>query len=482
MGVGLLGLLYRLLLEQLTFFHWNRVYLVIGMILCVVLPLFGFRSDLVESKNFSLLDDPHYKTFALGNENRLLGSKATEGLWDNTEWVDFATGALFWVYWIGCVYQLIVLFKTVGALISLRAKSKRISKEDGVAVFEQDRFPTFSFGNSIYLNKEIFLLSPTEKELVMIHECAHVKQKHSVDVIFYEIVNAVFWFNPITYYLSRSLKKIHEYLADLAVTNIINDKVEYGRLLVTLSVSKSASPLVHTFSTTQLYSRIKMLTKPKSNSMQKFRFLWGLPVVAIIVVVCSCFGTNSDLPSGLAVKAVKGETLKDNGLRIGKISWEGNTKFTDKELTSILGVKTGEVYDSARIDNSLYANAIHGEKDIVGLYMNNGYLFFRVEPSTKINGNIVDISLKIFEGQTAKIGKVTFVGIKKTNAVELIEKIEVKPGELFSRLKLINSQRILADLGKFDPKNIQVNPIPDWSSKTDGLADRVNIEFVVKEI
>ncbi|MCH7534696.1 MAG: outer membrane protein assembly factor BamA [Bacteroidetes bacterium] len=175
-------------------------------------------------------------------------------------------------------------------------------------------------------------------------------------------------------------------------------------------------------------------------------------------------------------KTVTIELTIDEGSKyyFRNITWLGNSKYTTKQLSEILNIKKGDVYSQVAIDEGLHMSA--NGTDVSSLYMDNGYLFFQVNPiEVLVENDSIDIEVRIFEGQQARINKVTIVGNTKTNDHVILREIRTKPGQLFKRSDIIRSQRELAQLRYFDPEKLAVNPKPN---PTDGTVD---IEYVVEE-
>lgn len=156
------------------------------------------------------------------------------------------------------------------------------------------------------------------------------------------------------------------------------------------------------------------------------------------------------------------------------ITWSGNYIYTGEQLSNILGIKKGEVYDLEKLEKKL--NFSQTELDITSLYMDDGYLFFRVEPvEVAVDGDSVDIEIRITEGSQANINRIILNGNTKTSDKVVLREIRTTPGQKFSRSDLIRSQREISNLGYFDPEKIQINPQPNIEDGT------VDIEYVVEE-
>ncbi|HTL80949.1 MAG TPA: outer membrane protein assembly factor BamA [Bacteroidia bacterium] len=168
-------------------------------------------------------------------------------------------------------------------------------------------------------------------------------------------------------------------------------------------------------------------------------------------------------------------TIDEGGIYyFGNITWNGNTKYSSDKLGQVLGIKAGDVYNEDALETRLYMNP--QGNDVSSLYMDDGYLFFQVNPvETNVHGDSIDYEMRIYEGKQATIRKVYVTGNTKTNDRVVMREIKTKPGQLFRRSDLIRSQRELASLGYFDPERIQINPKPDPYTGT------VDIEYVVVE-
>lgn len=156
------------------------------------------------------------------------------------------------------------------------------------------------------------------------------------------------------------------------------------------------------------------------------------------------------------------------------INWSGNTKYSSKELTRVLNIRKGALYNQKQLERNLQFN-MEGS-DIYSMYLDDGYLFFNAVPvETKVENDSIDIEIRITEGKQARINKITIVGNTKTNDNVIIREIRTVPGQLFSRADLIRSQRELANLRYFNQEKIGITPKPN---PVDGTVD---IEFALEE-
>ena len=160
----------------------------------------------------------------------------------------------------------------------------------------------------------------------------------------------------------------------------------------------------------------------------------------------------------------------------GNITWKGNTKYSDSILSLILGIKKGEVYNLDILNKKLGKQLSAEGGDISGLYQDDGYLFFRVDPvETAVYKDTIDFEIRMTEGPQATIKNVTISGNEKTKEYVIRRELRTVPGEKFSRSDLIRSQREIVNLGFFNQEKVVpgVNP-----NQEDGTVD---INWAVEE-
>jgi outer membrane protein insertion porin family len=157
----------------------------------------------------------------------------------------------------------------------------------------------------------------------------------------------------------------------------------------------------------------------------------------------------------------------------GKITWKGNSRYSDSLLAKVLGIKEGDVYNQEMLQKRLLSSE---GGDVGGLYMDYGYLFFHADPiEVGIHGDTIDYEVRISEGPQATIKEVRIAGNEKTNEHVIRRELRTLPGEKFSRTDLIRSNREIANLGFFNPEKIGMNPVPNIQDGT------VDIDYTVEE-
>ncbi len=160
----------------------------------------------------------------------------------------------------------------------------------------------------------------------------------------------------------------------------------------------------------------------------------------------------------------------------GNMSWRGNTKYPDSLLNLILGIKKGDTYNLETLNKKLGKQMTQEGGDISGLYQDDGYLFFRIDPvETAVYNDTIDHEIRIVEGPQATIKNVNISGNEKTKEYVIRREIRTVPGEKFSREELIRSNREIANLGYFNQEKIGIDPVPNQEDGT------VDINYTVEE-
>ena len=155
----------------------------------------------------------------------------------------------------------------------------------------------------------------------------------------------------------------------------------------------------------------------------------------------------------------------DEGKRyyISDISWVGNTVYPSVILNDVLGIKKGDVYNQKLLNKRTQED----DDAVSNLYLNNGYLFYRLIPiETKIEGDSIDLEMRMFEGKQARINKVVINGNDRLYEKVVRRELRVRPGDLFSKEDLMRSAREIAQTGHFDPEKMDIRPEPNEDNGT----------------
>lgn len=244
-------LFYLLLLKRETFFVFNRVYLLTTLCLSMLMPFLDLSWLMVLPK-VELVST----TLTIVGVEKLGNSIGKE------------LNSLALVYWIGMALAAMRLIVKVFGV-----KKQMKSPKNGDA---------FSFWKTKVIDQKL-------SGLVVIneHENIHVKQLHTLDLLLVELITVFFWFNPIVYGYRKSLKFIHEYLADEYACTFTESKKQYAMLLFLQNLN-AGHVLTNTFyNASLLESRIKMLQRKKSNRYRLWKYVLCLPLLALVAFLCS---------------------------------------------------------------------------------------------------------------------------------------------------------------------------------------------------
>lgn len=156
------------------------------------------------------------------------------------------------------------------------------------------------------------------------------------------------------------------------------------------------------------------------------------------------------------------------------MKWKGNSIYETEILNNVLGIKKGDVYNNELLETRLRYS--QDSRDVSSLYMDNGYLFFNVDPvEVAIDKDSIDLELRIFEGPQATIDRVIIKGNDRTHEHVIRRELRTKPGEKFSRSDIIRSQREIINLGYFNQEKLGIN------TPVNAQRGTVDIEYSVEE-
>ena len=163
------------------------------------------------------------------------------------------------------------------------------------------------------------------------------------------------------------------------------------------------------------------------------------------------------------------------------ITWTGNSVFSSDALNEILKIGKGDVYDVVSMEKRLFGGGKQTEYDISKLYRDNGYLFFQIVPvELNIEGDSVDVEMRIVEGKPATLDEIVINGNDLTNERVIRRQVFTRPGYLYSHSEFERSLREIASMGQFDPEAI-MDPAKGWSILPNPMDNTVDVVYNVTE-
>ena len=276
--LGCLYSFYWLLLRKETFFVINRIYLIISILLSVLIPLFKISFDTTQTAPIysAMLETVTYsgRGFSQTINNTIPAI--------NYIAIVYFTGAIILlIRFIFQIFQITTFIKKYGITYY---KGKKV-------VYIRKKYSTFSFFNIIFINNEN--ISEEKMDKIIAHENIHISQKHSIDVIFLEILCIFQWFNPFVWLYKHSIKEIHEYLADDGVLCQGYSKINYQNLLFALITGVRLNEITNNFNHSLIKKRFIMMTKSKSARRAKLKLLFVLPLTVILIFAFSVTASKS---------------------------------------------------------------------------------------------------------------------------------------------------------------------------------------------
>lgn len=281
---------YGLFLRRETFFHWNRAYLLVAPLLSLILPALNFSSKVPPP---TVQEAP-----VIPWTSAIQGAQAVPtALLAPFEQAVAPIGSLsaadllLGLYGVGALLLLGRLLWRLWGMQALLRRCQKIStalpggERTKLAILEDGDLPFASFFGYIFWNNRA---QPNEnQQMILLHELAHVRQRHSADILLLELLLIAQWFNPLMYAFRSSLRAVHEYLADEYVVRRTRQRYAYASLLVQQQTGSGASPgLLNTFHSLTKH-RLLMLAKHPSQPLRRAKYLLALPLLALLFLLFS---------------------------------------------------------------------------------------------------------------------------------------------------------------------------------------------------
>ena len=273
-----LGLFYAFFLIAMrgtTFFRLNRWMLLLGSVVCMLLPCYSLTVEEVEGVQLPMqvLDE------------MLVLRTPEETLTDSTLELPVQEAktavstpilpmALLGIYLLGMLIFLTMVIRSFKEVWKLIATHPKQWKDGCWLVILPDKTPSFSWSNYIIISEEDYHNYPQ----VLVHERMHYLCRHSYDILFMTFVHAIHWFNPMVWLIRTELKQLHEFEADQGVINQGIDATQYQLLLVKKAVGPKLYTIANGFNHTKLKKRITMMIQEKSNGWERLKWLVVVPV------------------------------------------------------------------------------------------------------------------------------------------------------------------------------------------------------------
>lgn len=263
---------YDFFLQKETFFKWNRIYLLITPFLAFIIPYLRFESI---QNNVTREYIVRLPTVFLNPESAFKQTAASSSTLDYIS-ITFYVGIVLFA-----ILFLVRLFKIIQLIVS----NNIIQKEYYKLVLLTEKQSAFSFFNYIFINK--YLLENKELEIIQ-HELVHCKQRHSIDLLVFELLKIGMWFNPLVYVYQKRMTLLHEFISDYEVVKNMDKNTYFNKLLSETFNVENISFINQFYKKSLIKKRIVMIAKEKSQKIKQLKYLLVIPLLVAMLVYSSC--------------------------------------------------------------------------------------------------------------------------------------------------------------------------------------------------
>lgn len=299
-------LAYDVFLKRDTFFKWNRLYLLATAILSIILPF-------IKVDSFKKVVPEHY---IIALPEVVLGQPAAKT--NNTIALDAVVlkqnSMPFWeiIFYIGLGVAFCLFLFKVFKIFALVVKNPKQSMGNIILVELLNSNAAFSFFHYIFLGERI---KAEDKEAILKHELIHAQQKHTLDLLFFEVLRIVFWFNPLVYMYQNRMATLHEFIADAHAVKHQNKNDYYQNLLAQVFKTKNISFINTFFKQSLIKKRIVMLSKTKSKQIHLLKYALLIPLVFGMLVYTSAEAQEKTNKNETSQSITNSQDLPDEALK-----------------------------------------------------------------------------------------------------------------------------------------------------------------------
>lgn len=453
---GILYGYYYAFLRNKRFHQYNRFYLLIILVVSLLVPFLQIPVYFTNDQEPAVLFQTLQQMSFTGEDAAATYRPVSRSFDWSTVWY-----AVYGLMALLCLARIVLSLYRLKVLI----KHNPVEELEGVYFVNTSEPGTpFSFFRWMFWDKQIDLHSE-KGEQVFRHEIFHIQQKHSLDILFTELVTAICWFNPFFHLVKKELKAIHEFLADRFAATDESRKWEYAELLL-MQALNTRHQLVNPFFHNQIKRRIAMITSSKKPSYQYLRKLLVLPIAALTIglfafqyksrdnrlpinISISAAGTTGDtIPGKLQILPQTADTLFLRELK-------GTVKGIVIEEKEVKGEKTSS--DTGRSETSNGMNALLLGKVVIGKPARNKGInsttieIDKKEPLFVIDGKVQDVTpnhkpldnirgediyaISVLKDQTAldKYGSRAINGVIEITTKKDRDSVRQEPGRLHNQ-------------------------------------------------
>jgi beta-lactamase regulating signal transducer with metallopeptidase domain len=332
--------LYWFLLRQEKLFIFNRFFLIFSLLFSLIAPLITFHINFQTTINpeeiFTALDNKVTSiNSSLGPINPHVNYTFTSS--HSPKITITVSSILIILYITGFLFFLLRFFRNLFFIVKHIKSSTKINNVHCKLILIDLPVNPYCFLNSIFVNRQDYQNNLIDTRLFN-HEMQHVKQSHSIDIFLIELIQIVYWFNPILIFYNKAIRTNHEYLADNGVIQNSFDAKGYVNILLNYIALKKNIPFTSGFNHSLTKKRLIMIVKPAANLLNKsVRIGVVLSLVLIFFIALSC-NTAKTIPTNMFLipqleliskKSVGSDSLQNLNISLG--AFYMSNEITNKE-------------------------------------------------------------------------------------------------------------------------------------------------------
>lgn len=366
-ALGVVFLFYRIALRPLTFYQWNRRYLIMYSMVAFLIPFINLTTYVEPQQLKGIALVQYIPTLSL--QSKVIAAGTEQGrlsLW--------IIAGIFIL--VGSLFLLARLIIQWFSLHRIRRNAVRIYHPEATVYHVDENVIPFSFGNAIYVNTTLH--TETELNDIILHEFVHVRQKHSFDIIWSEVLCILNWYNPFAWFIRHAIRQNLEFIADQSVLQHGLDRKTYQYHLLKVIGSPQYS-IANNFNFSSLKKRIAMMNRLKSARVHLVKFVFVLPLLAILLVA---FRNNEGWYHEINTDTIKKPVPPDEPVEIRLVTLKDFYKLhpsvkevaisAEEELVIYLRDGARESY---RMQNNADMNTFKAKYEAIPILSQKGPLF-----------------------------------------------------------------------------------------------------------
>ncbi|MDT7830749.1 M56 family metallopeptidase [Flavobacteriaceae bacterium S356] len=272
---------YDFFLSKETFFVKNRWYLITTAVASFIIPFIRIPTfQKVASEELSV----YLPEIVLSPQSVIEQTTVYKTVSESTNYLSL-------VFFIGIGLFMLLFLMKLGRLILLIYKHKKERKYNHTLIVLPNSKKAFSFFNYIFLGKDI---SKEKIDNIISHELVHSRQKHTIDLMLFELLKIGMWFNPMLYVYQKRIAVIHEYISDASVVEETSKETYINKLINELFDVSNMSFVNQFYKHTHIKKRIKMIMKEQSAQMKQIKYLLLIPMLLGMLAYTSCLASNDN--------------------------------------------------------------------------------------------------------------------------------------------------------------------------------------------